>query len=42
MPNLWINNSYERNFTVLLNKLPAEKLIYSNLTNDKEGLMREM
>ena len=27
--------------TVLLNRLPAEKVIYGKLTNEKESLMRE-
>lgn len=40
MPSLLINSSMERNFTVLLNKLPKEKATYSKLVSDKEHLMR--
>jgi len=35
MPNLWLHSSAERNFTVLLNRLPAEKAIYSSLVTKK-------
>ena len=41
MPHLWIGNAAERNFTVLLNRLPDEKRIYSELVEGKEKLMRE-
>ena len=40
MPHLWHSSSAERNLTVLLNKLPSEKEIYSKLVNEKEALMR--
>lgn len=40
MPTLFISSSMERNFTVLLNKLPSEKAAYSRLVSDKESLMR--
>ena len=39
-PTLWIVNSYERNYSVLLNKLPQEHRIYSRLVNEKEALLR--
>ncbi|MGE3560093.1 MAG: hypothetical protein AB7J53_14115 [Nitrospira sp.] len=41
MPHLWINSSAERNLTVLLNRLPAERTIYSRLVAEKESLMKE-
>lgn len=40
MPHLWLFSSAERNLTVLLNKLPSEKEIYSKLVDEKEVLMR--
>ena len=40
VPHLWMCSSAERNLTVLLNKLPSEKKIYSKLVNEKEELMR--
>ena len=40
MPHLWLFSSAERNLTVLLNKLPSEKEIYSKLVDEKEELMR--
>ncbi|MYH82629.1 hypothetical protein F4141_18225 [Candidatus Poribacteria bacterium] len=40
-PHLWICSAAERNLTVLLNRLPAEKVIYAKLTNEKENLMRQ-
>jgi len=40
VPNLIINSSVERNFTILLNKLPSERDIYSRLVSEKEKLMR--
>ena len=41
MPHLWLYCSSERNFTVLLNRLPSEKRVYSKLVSEKEPLMRE-
>ena len=41
MPHLWRLLSPERNLTVLLNKVPKEQRIYSQLTNEKEDLMRQ-
>ena len=41
MPHLWLCSSPERNLTVLLNRLPSEKKIYSKLVDEKEDLMRE-
>ena len=41
MPQLWISLNPERNLTVLLNRLPAEKEIYSKLVGEKETLMRK-
>ncbi len=41
MPQLWLNISPERNFTVLLNKLPCDRKIYRKLVNQKEYLMRQ-
>ena len=41
MPHLWLYSSPERNLTVLLNKLPSEREIYSKLVSEKERLMRE-
>lgn len=40
-PQLWIHNAAERNFVVLMNRLPAEKAIYLNLVTQKEKIMRE-
>lgn len=40
MPHLWLFSSAERNLTVLLNKLPSEKEIYSKLVDEKEKIMR--
>ena len=40
-PNIWMSNSSERNLTVLLNKLPDDKDIYSHLVREKETLMRD-
>ena len=40
-PHLWICSAAERNLTVLLNRLPSEKVIYGKLTNEKESLMKE-
>lgn len=41
MPHLWICSAPERNLTVLLNRLPSEKRIYSKLVGEKETLMRK-
>jgi hypothetical protein len=40
IPSLWVNSSIERNFTVLVNRLPRERLVYAQLTNQKESIMR--
>jgi hypothetical protein len=40
MPHLILASSPERNFTVLLNKLPAERDAYSRLVQSKENLMK--
>lgn len=40
-PTLWINSSAERNFLVLMNRIPSEKAIYSRLVEQKEDLMRQ-
>lgn len=40
-PFLWLNGAAERNFIVLMNKLPEERAIYSRLVQQKEDLMRE-
>jgi hypothetical protein len=41
MPHLWVNNAAERNFVVLLNKLPKEKPVYLSLVHLKEEIMRK-
>ena len=41
MPSLIISSNMERNFTILLNKIPSEKYIYSQLVSEKEKLMRQ-
>ena len=41
MPRLWISLNPERNLKVLLNRMPAEKEIYSKLVGEKETLMRK-
>ena len=41
MPHLWLFSSPERNLTVLLNRIPSEREIYSKLVSEKEKLMRE-
>jgi hypothetical protein len=38
-PNLLMNSSIERNFSVLLNRLPAERGGYTTLSNTKEQAM---
>jgi hypothetical protein len=35
-PQLWIHNAAERNFVVLMNRLPAEKAIYLRLVTQKK------
>ena len=40
MPHLWLCSSAERNLTVLLNRMPAEKKIYAKLVDKKEDIMR--
>ena len=40
-PHLWISSAPERNLTVLLNRLPSEKVIYAKLVNEKESLMKK-
>ena len=40
-PTLWINSAAERNFLVLMNRIPSEKAIYSRLVKQKEDLMRQ-
>lgn len=39
-PWLWITNAIERNFTVLVNRIPAERQIYAQLVKEKESVMR--
>lgn len=41
MPQLWINNAAERNFVVLLNKLPTKRHEYLSLVGLKEQIMRD-
>ena len=41
MPNLLMNSSVERNFTVLLNRIPEEKDVYARLLDEKELVMKE-
>lgn len=40
-PFLWLQSNSERNFCVLLNKIPEEKQKYSELTQLKEALLRQ-
>ena len=41
-PNIWMCSSAERNFTALLNRMSGDnKKIYSKLSNEQEGLMKE-
>jgi hypothetical protein len=40
MPLLWLNLASERNWTVLMNRLPGEQKAYSGLVKYKEELMR--
>jgi hypothetical protein len=39
-PNIVLNSSMERNLTVLLNRLPEEKKVYSKLSKDRETSSR--
>lgn len=39
-PWLWLTNAVERNFTVLMNRMPSEQKIYAQLVNEKENAMR--
>ena len=41
MPTLVLSSSPERNLTALLNKLPDERRVYMQLTQDKEQHMRD-
>lgn len=41
MPNLLLNSSMERNFTVLLNRFPSGRAAYSAIVEEKEAVMRE-
>ena len=41
VPHLWICSTAEVNFTMLLNKLPSEKEIYSKFASKKEALMKK-
>lgn len=41
MPSLVTNSWMERNFIVLLNRIPAEKAIYASLVREKEVMMRD-
>ena len=41
IPSFWCSVSPERNLTVLLNRLPSEKAIYSRLVDEKEEIMRQ-
>lgn len=40
-PHLWICSAPERNLTILLNRVPSEKVIYAELINEKESLMKK-
>lgn len=39
-PNLVLNSSMERNFAVLMNRIPQERAIYSKLSEERESLSR--
>ena len=39
-PWFWLSSDVERNFTVLMNRLPEEQKIYAQLVNEKENTMR--
>lgn len=39
-PNIIINNSLERNFAVLMNRIPEERAIYTGLSQQRESLSR--
>lgn len=40
-PWIWMSSAVERNFAVLINRLPSEKAIYSRLVDEKETRMRQ-
>jgi len=40
-PSIVLNSSMERNFSVLLNRLPEEQMAYSALSQERESLSRE-
>ncbi|MDZ4821149.1 MAG: hypothetical protein SGJ20_19485, partial [Planctomycetota bacterium] len=40
-PALFLGSNIERNFTVLLNRLPEEKKAYSQLSNEREDISRQ-
>ncbi|HEX8090209.1 MAG TPA: hypothetical protein VF762_15220 [Blastocatellia bacterium] len=40
-PRLWFDTAAERNFMILLNRIPAERTVYLRLVGHKEELMRE-
>lgn len=40
VPNLWLSSAAERNLTILLNRIPSEREIYSRLVSEKEALMQ--
>lgn len=40
-PWIWMSSAVERNFAVLVNRLPSEKQIYSRLVDEKEARMRQ-
>ena len=39
-PNIILNSSLERNFAVLMNRLPEERAIYSSFSGERENLSR--
>lgn len=41
LPSWMMSNSLERNFTVLLNRIPEERKIYSELVERKESFLQE-
>lgn len=41
MPSLVLNSSMERNFTVLLNRIPSERAAYLGIVKEKEAIMRQ-
>ncbi len=40
-PFIWINTDCERNLCVLLNQIPKQRKIYSDLKNQKESILKE-